>query len=101
MKRPDDDQAPAPMYLDVESRQRSDELPPYELEPTQMACEINHHPFGSTFMDIGVDRISSSHNSAPPDEIPSYGDTEVTGKIKKLSLFLNFLTRASGRAYQH
>jgi hypothetical protein len=100
MKRPDDDQAPAPpMYLDVENRQLPDALPPYEQEPARMAHGINHHASGSTFMDTGDDRISSSHNSAPPDEIPSSGDTDVTGKIKKYSVFLNFLTRTSGWAY--
>jgi hypothetical protein len=82
MRRPDDDQAPAPMYRDIENRQIPDELPPYELDSTRMARGINHCPSESTFMDIGVDRISSSHSSAPPDEIPSSGDTDVTGKIK-------------------
>jgi hypothetical protein len=101
MKRPDDDQTPTPMYLDVENRQRPDELPPYELEPTRMARGINHHPSGSTFMDTGVDRISSSHTCAPLDEIPSSGDTDVTGKIKKYSVFPHFLTRTSGWAHRH
>jgi hypothetical protein len=72
------------MYLDVENRQLPDALPPYEQEPARMAHGINHHASGSTFMDNGDDRISSSHNSAPPDEIPSSGDTDVTGKIKKI-----------------
>jgi hypothetical protein len=92
MKQPDDNQAPAPMYRDVDNGQRFDELPPYELEPSRMARGINHHQSGSTFMDTGVDRNSSSHNRAPPDEIPSSGDTDVTGKLEKLSVLPNSLT---------